>query len=259
MTPLVIAHRGGALEGPEHTAEAYQHALDAGVDGFECDVRLTSDGHLVCLHDRRVNRTSDGTGRVSWLTLQQLERFDFGARYPGPRSSAGARVLTLDRLLAIARDSGRRLHLLIETKHPSRFGSAVERRVIELLGRYGLASGDPEASIRPTIMSFSLAALRVLRALAPAVPAAYLFDAGVPGPVPFGWNGRAPYGASALGPGIAALRTRPGLVDRARTHGRPVYVWTVNEPADFDLCVRCGVDAVITDRPTFARAYLAAS
>src|SRR4051794_41221963 len=56
--PLVIAHRGSSLAEPEHTLRAYVRAIDEGADALECDVRLTADSHLVCVHDRRVNRTS---------------------------------------------------------------------------------------------------------------------------------------------------------------------------------------------------------
>ena len=59
--PFVVAHRGASGERPEHTLAAYELALQEGADGVECDVRLTRDGHLVCVHDRKVDRTSNGT------------------------------------------------------------------------------------------------------------------------------------------------------------------------------------------------------
>ena len=70
--PLVYGHRGSSAALPEHTLAAYQRAIEEGVDGLECDVRLTRDGHLVCLHDATIDRTSTGDGRVSRLTLAQL-------------------------------------------------------------------------------------------------------------------------------------------------------------------------------------------
>ena len=62
--PQIVAHRGSSRDEPEHTLKAYLRAIDEGADALECDVRLTADGHLVCVHDRRVNRTSNGVGRV---------------------------------------------------------------------------------------------------------------------------------------------------------------------------------------------------
>ena len=64
---------------PEHTLAAYMRAIDEGADGVECDVRLTADRHLVCVHDRRVNRTSNGRGIVSTLELADLEGLDWGS------------------------------------------------------------------------------------------------------------------------------------------------------------------------------------
>ena len=63
--PFVVAHRGASGDRPEHTLAAYDIALQQGAEGVECDVRLTRDGHLVCVHDRRVDRTSTGSGLVS--------------------------------------------------------------------------------------------------------------------------------------------------------------------------------------------------
>src|SRR6478735_2983144 len=84
--PFVVAHRGASAERPEHTLAAYELALREGADGVECDVRLTRDGHLVCVHDRRVDRTSTGTGLVSELTLAELRRLDWGAWHSSARS-----------------------------------------------------------------------------------------------------------------------------------------------------------------------------
>jgi glycerophosphoryl diester phosphodiesterase len=71
--PLVFAHRGSSETLPEHTLAAYLQAIEDGADGLECDVRLTNDGHLVCLHDRRLGRTSNGRGPVSEHALAELD------------------------------------------------------------------------------------------------------------------------------------------------------------------------------------------
>src|SRR2546430_13523566 len=89
--PLVFAHRGSSAALPEHTLDAYLRAIDEGVDGLECDVRLTNDGHLVCLHDRRLGRVSNGRGPVSEHTLAELDALDFGSWQIG-RASCRERV-----------------------------------------------------------------------------------------------------------------------------------------------------------------------
>ena len=89
-TPLVIAHRGSSSAEPEHTLAAYMRAIEEGADGLECDVRLTADSHLVCVHDPRVNRTSNGRGLVSTLELAELEGPRLGLVEGGARWRGGA-------------------------------------------------------------------------------------------------------------------------------------------------------------------------
>ena len=78
-TPRIIAHRGSSEHLPEQTLKAYVRAIAEGADALECDVRLTADSHLVCVHDRRVDRTSNGRGPVSTLELATLQGLDFGS------------------------------------------------------------------------------------------------------------------------------------------------------------------------------------
>ena len=249
LHPLVFAHRGSSATLPEHTLEAYLRAIDEGADGLECDVRLTRDGHLVCIHDRRLDRTSDGRGRSArppWMSSPAGLRLL--ARQPDGANRAG--VLTLDRLVTAALEAGRPLRLLIETKHPTRFRGAVEQRLVDLLRRYGLAGSD--GSVRITVMSFSPFAVRRMRALAPHVPTVFLFELLTPGIR----DGRAPFGAQTLGPSVAALRARPELVSRAHERGNRVYVWTVNTPDQVDLrCGRVWTASSPTVRPTWCPGY----
>ncbi len=242
--PLVFAHRGASADLPEHTALAYLRAIELGADGLECDVRLTRDGHLICIHDRRLNRTSNGRGRVSAATLGELEQLDFASWQTSvPRQRVG--VLTLDRLVATALAAGRPLRMLIETKHPTRFGGYVEERLVELLRRHDLADGDPQAPVQVTVMSFSPFAIRRVRSLAPKLATVFLFEVGPPGVR----DGRTPFGAPILGPEVDAVRAHPELVGRAHARGRHVYVWTVNKPDDIELVLRLGVNGIITDHP----------
>jgi glycerophosphoryl diester phosphodiesterase len=257
--PLVFAHRGGADALPEHTLAAYLRALDEGADGVECDVRLTRDGHLVCVHDRRLNRTSNGRGLVSAKTLAELDALDFGSWHPSSGLSTSeapadeppdpdlTRLLTLDRLLGAVRGCGRQVQLLIETKHPSRYGAEVEHRLVDLLRHHGLADPKPDDPVRVTVMSFAALALRRIRALAPGVPTVYLLEILPPGV----GRGRLPFGARIAGPSIGLVRARRGLIPALRAAGLQTYVWTVNEESDLDLVLAQGVGGIITDRPRF--------
>ncbi len=246
-SPLVFAHRGASAEFPEHTLIAYQTALDTGVDGVECDVRLTRDGHLVCFHDRRLDRTSSGTGSFATYTLAQLQEFDFGSWHPSGQSAS---VLTLDALLDLLKGAGRPVRVLIETKHPNRYGGAVEHRVRAVLRRHGILTDASRVHV--TVMSFSPLAVRRSRQLMPGIPTVQLLDLLPPGVR----VRRLPFGARIAGPGVDLIRRRPDVVRRLKAAGQQVYVWTVNEPADVDLLVSLGVDALITDRPKEVLAHL---
>jgi glycerophosphoryl diester phosphodiesterase len=259
--PLVFAHRGSSHRHAEHTLDAYLLAIEEGADGLECDVRLTRDGHLVCLHDSRIDRTSDGRGRVSTQTLAELDRFDFTSwRADLPDSPDEfilgryqvddrwrAKVLTLDRLLGVVTDAGRPMRLLIETKHPVRYGSAVESALLSLLRRYNLDSPDPERPVQVTVMSFSATAVRRVSLRAPGLPTVMLIDVwSVPSRM--GWL---PPGSTIGGPGVQLLRVSPEIVERLHRRGYPVYAWTVNEPDEVDLVVKLRVDGIISDRPAY--------
>jgi glycerophosphoryl diester phosphodiesterase len=97
---VVIAHRGEHRAHPENTLPAFQAAIDAGADSFELDVRTTSDGRLVLMHDARVDRTTNGSGAVRAMTFDQIRALDAGAKF-SPRF-AGAKVPSFEEALALA-------------------------------------------------------------------------------------------------------------------------------------------------------------
>lgn len=252
--PDIVAHRGDSDSSPEHTLAAYEKAIEAGADGLECDVRLTADGHLVCVHDRRIDRTSNGRGVLSTMSLRDLEELDWGSwKNPWAELDDEAdlpdadqlKVLTLERLLSMVRDCGRRVEVAIETKHPTRYAGLVEQQLVRLLRRFGLADPpDPESSL-VTVMSFSALGLRRIRLLAPNLPTVLLFDRA---PV-IRRDGSLPTGVRIAGPGIHVVRAHPGYVECVHARGHQVYVWTVNNPSDLDLVLSLGVEGIITDRP----------
>jgi glycerophosphoryl diester phosphodiesterase len=237
---LVVAHRGASYAEPEHTREAYELAVREGADAFECDVRLTRDGHLVLVHDALIDRTSTGRGSVSRMSLAELDAH----RYPNGRPAASQdsyRVMTLDALIEIADSAPRRVGLSIETKHPTVDSHRLEDSVIDVLERAGRAGIDTGTRI----MSFSRAALDRARHRSSLIPLVYLFDAP---PLAFR-DGGLPAGVSIAGPSIGYLREDPEYVSRLHDHGHQVHVWTVDDPRDVELCVTTNVDAIITNRP----------
>jgi glycerophosphoryl diester phosphodiesterase len=250
----VVAHRGASEDAPEHTLAAYRKAIEDGADALECDVRLTADGHLVCVHDRRVNRTSNGRGAVSALELAELAALDFGSwknrdespdwEY-GPGDPQDTSVLTLERLLELVADAGRHVELAIETKHPTRWAGQVEDRLLLLLKRFGLDAPASAATSPVRVMSFSARSLHRVRSASPTLPTVYLLQFISPRLR----DGRLPAGVRIAGPSMRIVRSHPGYIERLKRAGHQVHVWTVNEPEDVDLCVELGIDAIITNRP----------
>src|SRR3954465_8824100 len=171
--PQVVAHRGSSAVEAEHTLAAYRRAIDDGADGLECDVRLTRYGVLVCVHDRRIDRTSSGRGVVSTLEMSDLEELDFGSWHTGgehadPLLTASweapdwdrRQVLTLERLLEVVADCGRPLDLAIQTKPPTRYAGLVELTLVELLARHGLTRPAKDGRCQVRVMSFATTGLR---------------------------------------------------------------------------------------------------
>jgi glycerophosphoryl diester phosphodiesterase len=204
--------------------DAYKAAIDDGADGFECDVRITKDNQLVLWHDADMERVAGHSAQIANSTFSEIKGL-----YP--------QAIRLEELLELARDNKK--ELAIETKHPVPTGSAVERKVVELL-----AQEKAVADIH--IMSFSWLALEKVRMLSPEQSTvALLHDT-------FSFAMRRFTSASNIGPGISALRKRAQLFDDPRD----LFVWTVDNAEDMRFCADNGVDVLITNTPSYARSVL---
>jgi glycerophosphoryl diester phosphodiesterase len=203
---------------------AYKAAIDDGADGFECDVRITKDNQLVLWHDADMQRVAGSAARIADSTFLEIKH-----NYP--------EAITLEDLLILARDNKK--ELAIETKHPVPTGSAVERKVVDLL-----AQEKPVADIH--IMSFSWLAVEKVRMFSPQQSTvALLHDR-------FSFAMRRFTSAGSIGPGITALRKRAQLLEDPRN----LFVWTVDDAEDMRFCANNGVDVLITNNPSNARSVL---
>ena len=257
-TPQIIAHRGSSRDLPEQTLKAYVRAIAEGADVLECDVRLTADSHLVCVHDRRVDRTSNGRGPVSTLELAHLQGLDFGSW----KLAHGAEVempdadrerdllLTLRRLIATVMSCGRDVGLAIETKHPTRYAGQVERELALVLTEFGLDRAHVPGRPHVCVMSTSQVAIARMRQHCPQVPLVYLMRESVP--LRFR-DGALPRGARIAGLDKGIVRRWPETVKMQHDRGNQVYVFTVDHEADVDMCLELRVDAIISNRPAFVR------
>ncbi|WP_291480345.1 glycerophosphodiester phosphodiesterase family protein [Corynebacterium sp.] len=245
----IIAHRGASGYRPELTLDAYEHAVDLGADGVECDIRLSADGVPVVIHDATVDRTSDGTGAVAAMPLARLREFNVGT------AERPQRILTLRELLEFIRDvrpAGKRPELFVETK---RLGSARERdgRLEAAMNRElhaaGMADGDLAGLVH--LISFDHGSLARFGALNPGIHRIYLRKeyrlwrllrhlepAGV---------------APSQGFSVRRAREAPQHVVGA---GDRTYVFTANRDDDLLWLRRHGVRWAATDYPDRARRVL---
>ena len=247
----VIGHRGNSSVAPQNTLAAFEAACAAGVDAIELDVQLTADGHPVVIHDEDVDATTDGTGRIDSMTLDEIRALDAGAWFAP--AYAGQRVPVLDEVVdLLVRHPG--TDLLLELK-----GVWTPDRVRLLIGPLA------EAGLLPRVIgqSFEPESVAALREVAPQLHRGLLIEE-----LPSGPDG-VPHlaaledlcyrlGVMTCNPEGRLLQTHPDLVQDQHAAGRQVMVWTLDEPWMWDEAQLLGVDAVITNRPDRLRGWLAA-
>jgi glycerophosphoryl diester phosphodiesterase len=253
---LVVAHRGFSADAPEHTGAAYDRAVWAGADVIECDVQVTADDQLVCVHDATVDRTTGGTatGPIDSFTLAQLREMDFGSWF-GPEF-AGAKIVTLDEQLSCYHAADPTVQFYIETKTQPDQGDVMETTLVELLRSHDLIpTGEPDVRTSPVIIqSFDASSLATVRSMAPSLPTAQLLaattaeiDAGQLPPV------------DVLAPSNAVLTSHPDLIDRAHAAGLEVHTWTVDDPAQIQSLVDQGIDGFFTNDSATGRSVVDAA
>jgi glycerophosphoryl diester phosphodiesterase len=241
--PLIIAHRGASGQAPENTMAAFELAIELGADIIELDVRRSSDGALVVIHDATVNRTTTGDfrGAVADLTLAELKSLDAGS-WRGEQF-AGEPIPTLDEVLERL---GGRTRFLIELKE-----AGIEADV---------ARAIRDAGVTDSVMmqSFDAKSVGAIAALMPETPAGVLFRA--PGLLGRIFLARRVIRRSAAADAaFAAINyraiTKP-LVRSIRAAGLGVYAWTVNSAPAMRAIVALGLDGIITNYPETLRGLL---
>lgn len=231
--PLVIAHRGFSSRAPENTLAAYRLAIDTGADLAECDVWLSADRVPVLLHDEHLKRTTGVDALVSELSLDKLRQLDVG-RWKS-KEFVGERIPTLTEALELVKG---RLRLVIEVKT-----AGMEQEVVAAIR----AAATEPADVM--IFSFHLEVIETIARIEPRLPTTWLI-----GHLPAGHAARREVIADAVRArasaiGLTRTRVDPAAARLAHESGLPVFVWTVNDPADMRYLVRIGVDGIITDEP----------
>jgi glycerophosphoryl diester phosphodiesterase len=240
--PRIIGHRGAALAAPENTLAGFCMAAALDVEWVEFDVRLTSDGRCILLHDDTLDRTTNGSGPASRLTFDEVRRLDAGSWFSP--DFAGQPVPGLEETIGLLAQLN--LGAVVELKPGPGAEAATGRAAAAVL-----AERWPDALPPPLLSSFKPAALAAAREVAPHLARALLV-----GGVPRDWRRQIEALDCAM---LHADQRRLGqsTVETVREAGLPLFAYTVNLPQRAEELFSWGVDAVFSDCPDRVAAGLA--
>ena len=242
----VIAHRGGASLRPENTLAAFTHAVAIGADMLDLDIRATSDGAIVCIHDATVDRTTDGRGRVDSFTFDALRKLDAGYSWSGdgghsfPYRGQGIRIPALEEVFSRLPET----RMILEMKQG---GPGLAQPLCSLIRHSRMTQ-------RVLVASFNDEALAAFRTVCPEVATsvsrreAWAFyglhlarlEAVYSPPVP------GLFIPDRLGDDFVPTRR---LIEAAHRHNLKVQVWTISDEERMRDLIQIGVDGIVTDRP----------
>lgn len=222
MLELKIGHRGARAYEPENTIRSFKRALELGVNAIELDVRRTKDGELVVIHDAEVDRTTNGKGLVSELTLKEVKELS---------AEKGEKIPTLEEALDFI---DRKAKILVELKEVG-----VEGRVLDIIRVKNLEDNV-------IIISFYEEALKRVRELSDRVKTGLIYV-----------RHKDPVGAALSLKAQYLLPmyklVYPSLVKRAHENGLKIIVWTINTFEEAEKYAKMGVNGIASDKPDILR------
>ncbi|MFS8650803.1 MAG: glycerophosphodiester phosphodiesterase [Caldibacillus sp.] len=251
--PLVIAHQGGKGLAPSSTMPAFQKARSLGVDVLEFDVHMTSDGHLVAIHDPTVDRTTDGSGKVNDMTLAEIKRLDAGYSFQDehgsyPYRGKGVTIPTVEEIFSATSDPD--MLYIIEIKHtndPALY-EEIATKLWGIIEKFRLEERVIIASFDQNIID---TVLKISRGQA-------LVSAGKKEATKFVLTHKL-FLNGLYRPGVDALHfplksSGFNLVDKklirgAQRRGMQIHYWTVNDPETMGKLLELGADGIMTDYP----------
>lgn len=231
---LIYGHRGASGHAPENTLEAFRLAMDMGADGFELDVHLSKDGQLVVIHDETVDRTTNGTGLVRDLTLEQLKELDASN---GMAAYRGAKIPTLGEVFDLVRGTH---HIVnVEIKTDEWFYPQIEEKCLALAAEKGVED-------RVIYSSFNHYTLMKMRHLAPDAKLGMLFGDIMVNP----WEYAEQLHIDYLHPMKMNIYV-PGFAEGTKSAGYGINMWTINDEETMRQCMKYDA-GIITNYPDIA-------
>jgi glycerophosphoryl diester phosphodiesterase len=246
-SPLIIAHRGDSAHAPENTLAAIKAAVAGGAEGVEFDVRLSSDGVPVVIHDETLKRTASVDDGISSLTATRLASIDVGTwfnrKFPKKANAqfSSERVSTLSEILAALRDFDGRIYVEMKSTPADIIG--LPKAVCEVLRA-------EKGRSRFIVKSFNLGSLPIVRSLLPDISIAALFDVSITELL------RRNSAIALLAREFCANEVSlhhalatPKLCRILNDVGLPITVWTVDKKNWIDKARKLGIGAIITNDP----------
>ena len=239
--PLILGHRGASAVAPENTLAAFSQAIQDGADGIEFDVRLSSDGAAVVIHDDTLNRTGLVSGAVSALTASQLQQIDVGSWFA--ERFAKETIPTLAAVFDLfASNNG---VLYVEMK-------CAESQATALAGAVVRQIEEHEIRERVVVESFALSAIAEVKRIDPRVRTAALFEPRLSKPLStLSAQTILKLARKYQADEIAFHRTlaRTKAVQAAKDGGFEVVVWTVDDDTWIERALTGGIKALISNNP----------
>lgn len=235
--PIILAHRGDKAHAPENTLPSFSQAIQKGADGVELDAKLTSDGHVIVIHDSTVDRTTNNSGKVASFSLEEIRKLDAGQWFN--EKFAGTKIPLLEEVFETV---GRHTLINIELTNYSTPRDGLAKKVCELIKRHNNQS-------QIIFSSFFAFNLKIAAQIYPEVPRGLLAMPGLIGlwARSFGFM----FGDyQALHPHISSASRQQ--VQRAHRLKRRVHVWTANTPEEVKQLKEWGADGIFTDDPETA-------
>lgn len=245
-----VAHRGASGYAPEHTFFAYDKGhYEIGADYIEIDLQMTKDGHLIALHDEKLDRTTNGTGLVKDHTLAEIKQLDAGSwfneKYPEYANEAyvGAQVPTLDEVIS---RYGKNANYYIETKSPDVY-PGMEEALLAVLDQHGLLKKGRLKQGHVLVQSFSSESLLKMHQLNSDVPLVQLTSKGFMSSATEATLRRIKTYADGFGPSFQDLTKENTTL--LKSIGFEIHPYTVNKEEDMRRLNDYGVDGVFTNYP----------
>lgn len=239
MKTKIWAHRGASAYAPENTLEAFQLAVEQFADGIELDVQLSADGELVVVHDEKLERVSNGKGFVKDHTLKELKSLDFSKTHP---EYGMVTIPTLEEVYDLIKPT--ELIINVELKTGIFEYEGIEKKCVKLENKMRMNG-------RILYSSFNHCSMIRMKRLNEYCKTAFLYSDG--------WIDVADYAkkweVDAIHPVFYNIFT-PKLLDKCNEYGIDINVWTVDDEKYIKQMADCGVNAMITNKPHFARSVL---